>query len=81
MSDTTEMRVKVNAGQQFIASELANDELVDAIWQDLAGLVSRDRIRQVACEVAATYQDATITSFVPIFIRRRTKEILARQKK
>lgn len=58
-----------------MAKEL-DDALIDQIWQDLCGQVSRVRIRQVAIEVAARFQDAKVKTFVPIFIRRNTCEQL-----
>ena len=82
MSETSETYVRAIADQPFyIDSDIVDDALVDTIWQDLDGLVSRERIREIACEVAATYQDASVTTLMPIFVRRRTKEILALRRK
>jgi phage FluMu protein gp41 len=47
------------------------DDLVDQIWQDLDGQVSREQVRQITAEVAAEFHKATITTFVPIFVRRQ----------
>jgi len=44
--------------------------------QDLDGCISQEQIRQTVYEVAARYQDAKISTFIPIFIRRATKERL-----
>jgi hypothetical protein len=57
-------------------TELVDDALVEAIWRELEGYAERERIREVATEVAAEFQTASITQFVPIFIRRRTVERL-----
>ena len=53
-----------------------DESLIEAIWQDLDGLVTRGEIQRVAKEVAETFQGATITTFIPLFIRRRTRETL-----
>jgi hypothetical protein len=49
-----------------------DDSLIEQIWQDLGGQVSRERIRQIAAEAAAEFRTATVTAFVPVFVRRRT---------
>ncbi len=53
-----------------------DDSLIEQIWQDLGGQVSRERIRQIAAEAAAEFRTATVTAFVPVFVRRRTLERL-----
>jgi hypothetical protein len=49
-----------------------DDSLVEQIWQDLGGQVPRERIHQIADEAAAEFRTATVTAFVPVFVRRRT---------
>ena len=51
-----------------------DESLIEAIWQDLDGLVTRGEIQRVAREIAETFRGATITTFIPLFIRRRTRE-------
>lgn len=53
-----------------------DETVIEAIWSDLEGRVDREQVRQVALEVAQDFADATVTSFVPLFIRRRTYERL-----
>ena len=53
-----------------------DESLIEAIWQDLDGLVTRGEIQRVAREIAETFRGATITTFIPLFIRRRTRETL-----
>jgi len=53
-----------------------DESLIEAIWQDLDGLVTRGEIQRVAREITETFQGATITSFIPLFVRRRTREML-----
>lgn len=60
-------------------ADLANfvdETVIEAIWSDLEGRVDREQVRQVALDVAQDFADATVTSFVPLFIRRRTYERL-----
>lgn len=57
-------------------SYLVNDTLIEKIWCDLDKQITRKQIRQVALEVAADFRSATITTFIPIFIYRRTVEKL-----
>lgn len=52
------------------------DALTDQIWQDLGRQVPRARIQQVVLEVASQFHDATVTTYLPIFIRRLTRERL-----
>ncbi len=53
-----------------------DETVIETIWSDLEGRVDREQVRQVALEVAQDFADATVTSFVPLFIRRRTYERL-----
>ena len=53
------------------------DEIVEQVWRDLNGHASRARIRPIATEVSARFRHATITIFVPLFVRRMTRECLA----
>jgi hypothetical protein len=53
-----------------------DDSLIEQIWHDLDGQVTREQIRQVVTEIAAEFRSATVTAFVPIFIRRQAREKL-----
>jgi len=53
--------------------QYVDDSLIGQIWHDLDRQVTREQIRQVACEIADAFRSATITAFVPIFIRRQTR--------
>lgn len=57
-------------------SYFVNDTLIEKIWCDLDKQITRKQIRQAALEVAADFRSATITTFIPIFIHRRTVEKL-----
>lgn len=56
----------------------SHEVLIEDLWRDLGGRVTRDRIRQLVNEAATEFQNATITTFVPVFIRRRIREKLSR---
>ena len=55
-----------------------NDIVIEAIWHELGGRVTQDDIRRTAAEVidTAEFQNATVTTFLPILIHRRTREKL-----
>ncbi len=52
------------------------EKIVEHVWADLSGRVSHNRIREVAQNVAADLADAQVTLFVPMLIRRCTREAL-----
>lgn len=60
----------------LISCDLVDEDLINGIYNDLDGRVNREQIRQTAYEVAGRYKDAKISTFIPIFIRRVTKERL-----
>ena len=53
-----------------------HDDLIAQIWLELGGQVSRERIRQVVTEVETMFRGATVTTFVPILMRREICERL-----
>ena len=53
-----------------------DDSLIEQIWHDLDGQVTREQIRQVVTEIGAEFQSATVTAYVPILIRKRAREKL-----
>jgi hypothetical protein len=52
-------------------TDYLDDSLIEQIWHDLDGQVTRERIHQIAAEVASEFRTATVTAFVPLFIRRQ----------
>lgn len=50
--------------------------LIELIWHDLGGQVPRARIRQVASGLAAKFDNAPVTTNIPLFIRHLTREWL-----
>ena len=56
-----------------------DDVLIEEIWHDLDRQITRERIRQVATEEAAGFRNATVTTFVPIFVRRWTRDRLGHE--
>jgi hypothetical protein len=56
--------------------DYVDDSLVETLWHDLDGKVSRQQIARAATEIAAKYEKAIVTAFVPIFIHRQALEQL-----
>lgn len=61
------------------APDALTDTLAEQLWRDLDGRLTRERIRQVTVEVAAEFHEATITTYVPLLIRRYARERLKRE--
>ena len=55
---------------------LVDEALVEQIWRELQGKAARPQIRQLVKEAASEFAQATITTYVPIFVRRRVREQL-----
>jgi hypothetical protein len=53
-----------------------DDSLVEKLWRDLDGQVSRQLIAGTITAIATGFEKATVTAFVPIFIRRQALEQL-----
>jgi hypothetical protein len=52
------------------------DDLLQQIWHDVDEKVSLARVGEVAFQFADKYREATVTAFIPLLIRRMTKERL-----
>ncbi len=50
--------------------------LIESISLELGGRVDREQIWRVVQEVKAKYLDATVDTFIPIFVRREVIERL-----
>lgn len=48
------------------------ETLIEQIWNDLGGTVTRSTIRQVLMEVIPRYESARIQTYVPIFVHKET---------
>jgi hypothetical protein len=53
-----------------------DNSLVEKLWRELDGQVSRQQIAGAVTEIAAGFAKATVTAFVPIFIHREALEQL-----
>jgi hypothetical protein len=53
-----------------------DNALIESIWNDLNGRVDREYICRTVLEASTRYKHATITTFIPIFIRRYVLEML-----
>ena len=56
-----------------------NDSIIEKVWQDLDGQMSREQIGRTVAEITLGYQDVTVKAFVPIFIHREAVERLKSQ--
>ena len=72
------MKLLEPTGEASHHEAMANvdDLLVEKLWHDLDGQVSRQEIVRAVTQIAARFQDATVTTFVPIFVRRLALEQL-----
>jgi len=68
--------LEANAGESR-AVDLVGEALVEHIWQEMQGKTSRTQIRQIVTETVSEFAHATVTTYLPIFIRRRVREKLA----
>jgi hypothetical protein len=50
--------------------------IIDQVWNDLQGLVSRTAVQKALLEVIPEYENATVPTFVPIFVRRDAGDLL-----
>jgi len=73
----TNLEIRVDL-PSLIPCDLVDEDLIDAIYNDLDGRVNQEQIWQTAIEVAERYHDASVATYIPIFIRRQTIDILAR---
>ncbi len=53
-----------------------DETLIEKMWQELDEQVTREQIRLTATQVAAQFEDATVTTFIPVFVYRETYEKL-----
>jgi hypothetical protein len=50
--------------------------VIEQIWNDLGGAVSRRAICREVAEVIPAFEDARIATYIPLFVRKRTVERL-----
>jgi hypothetical protein len=67
----TNAELKADSAVQYLS-----EALVEKIWHDLHEQVTHAEIRQLAAEVAVEFQDAAVSTFIPVFIYRQTYERL-----
>ena len=68
-------QITVETNQHGVMNNV-DDSLVEKLWHDLDGQVSREQIGRAVTEIAAGFQKATVTAFVPILIHRQALEQL-----
>jgi hypothetical protein len=55
--------------------------LIEQVWEELDGQIPEARIRRVATFVAARFDNATVTTYIPLFVRHLTREWLKAEMK
>lgn len=68
----------VPVGSAVDAFDPLESDFIESIWKDLGGKVPPEEIQQAVADVSSEFQDARITQFVPIFVRRRAIDQLKR---
>ena len=56
------------------------DLVVEKVWLDLQGTISRDVVRQTVSSLFEEYDEVKVRTFLPILIQRRAKELLLQEK-
>jgi hypothetical protein len=54
------------------------DSLVEKVWLELQGNLSREQIGRMVAEIARQYEDAPVQTFVPILVHRQVVDALKR---
>ena len=52
------------------------DIVVELVWLDLPGTISRDTVRQTVSSLYKEYDEAKVRTFIPVIIQRRAKALL-----
>jgi len=52
------------------------ETIIEQVWRDLQGRVSRAAIRPVILEIMPKYENARITTYIPILVHRETVDTL-----
>jgi hypothetical protein len=70
--------MKSNRLAETTGAEAMDDlnHLIEQVWRDLDGQIPQARIRKVAICVAAMFENATVTTYIPLIVRHLTREWL-----
>ena len=52
------------------------ERIIEQIWRDLGGAMSRSHIRRVLMEISPAYENACVKTFVPILLHRNVLQRL-----
>lgn len=55
------------------------DIVVELVWLDLQGTISRDIVRQTVSSLFEEYDEAKVRNFIPIIIQRRARALLLQE--
>jgi len=76
MSKASDSDTDVGEPQRSAAMR-EEEAVVERIWQEMQGRVSREQIQKLVIEAENDFADATITLYIPILVHRQVKEKLA----
>jgi hypothetical protein len=71
MNISVELHQSVAEAHPYDVVDGVDDALIETIWHELDRQLPRERVGCVVAEVALGFQDATLKTFLPIFIHRR----------
>ena len=53
--------------------------IVELVWLDMQGTISRDIVRQTVSSLFEEYDEAKVRNYLPIIIQRRAKALLLQE--
>lgn len=53
--------------------------IIELVWLDLRGSISRDIVRQTVSSLYQEYDDAKVRNLIPVIVQRKAKELLLQE--
>ncbi|UCC54264.1 MAG: hypothetical protein JSV68_09895 [Anaerolineaceae bacterium] len=53
--------------------------IIEMVWLDLQGIVSRDIVCQTVASLYKRYDDAKVRNLIPVIVQRKAKELLVQE--
>jgi hypothetical protein len=76
---SVELHQSVVEAHPYDVVDGVDDALIETIWHELDRQLPRERVGCVDAKIALGFQDATVKTFLPIFIHRRALERLKQE--
>lgn len=76
---STELHQNIVDDNPYDGVDGVDAALIETLWNELDRLLSRERVLCVANEVALGFQNASVKTFLKIFIHRRALERLRQE--